>query len=141
LAWILIGLVLAHGVIGVLLTAQSVQVWRQTGAPYWRRNALFWVRRLSGFAILVLLCLHVAAFGYTADGVYRLKWFGTGKLISQLLLVASILIHVGTNCTPLRVALGSHSRRGKMGDFLLLVSLLLVFMAVGIIVYYVRWNL
>ena len=72
-AWAAVVLLAVHGALGVKYTIDSVIVWKKTGAGYFRENRVFWARRISGFAILVLLCFHVGAFGAVADGVFRLK--------------------------------------------------------------------
>lgn len=54
LAWIGVGILAAHTVLGLLLTAQIFRASRYGGKPYGKQNALFWARRASGLAILLI---------------------------------------------------------------------------------------
>ena len=133
-------LVMIHFIIGVKLTYDSVRVWRRTGAPYFRQNALFWARRLSGLAIMALIGFHANAFSYQAEGVLRLHWFTAGRLTAQLLLVASLAVHIIANVKPMLIAFGVRRLKPRAGDILFLASALLVLMTAAFIVYYLRWN-
>ena len=66
-------LIIIHAVIGVKLTIDSLRVWKKTGAPYLRENGLFWARRISGLAVMVLIFFHMFAFGHMVDGVFSLN--------------------------------------------------------------------
>ena len=141
LAYALLVLILAHTVLGVLLTVQSIRVWRQTKTPYFRQNRLFWTRRISGFAIMVLIFFHVTAFSYYDGDVYRLKWFTAFRLATQILLVITIAVHVITNVKPMLIAFGIKSLKERAVDILFVLSLILLLMAAAFIVYNLRWNL
>ncbi len=141
LGWLLLVLVGLHMLIGIKLTVDSLQVWKRTGVAYFKENKLFWARRLSGFAIMLLIGFHLTAFGQTDAGVYRLQWFSGFKLATQLLLVLAIAVHVITNVRPMLISFGVKSLRQWVGDILFVLSLLLVLMAAAFIIYYLRWNL
>ena len=140
LAWICVGLIAAHTVIGIKLTADTLRVRQRTGVGYFRENTLFWARRISGFAVMVLLAFHLTAFGDNSGAQYRLRWFDTAKLVTQLLLVAVIALHVLSNVKPMLISFGVRSLKERAGDILLILSVLLLFMAAAFIVYYIRWN-
>ena len=129
-----------HFILGVKFTYDSLRVWRRTGAPYFRQNALFWARRLSGFAIMLLIGFHANAFSYVAEGVVRLKWFTTGRLVAQLLLVAALAVHIIANVKPMLISFGVRKLKPRAGDILFIASALLLLMAAAFIVYYLRWN-
>lgn len=59
LAWIGVGILAAHTVLGLLLTAQTFRASRSGGKLYGKQNALFWARRTSGLAILLMLFFHI----------------------------------------------------------------------------------
>ena len=63
---------LAHIVIGVILTVKSLHISKDSGDPYLKENAVFWARRVSGLAILILLFFHFGVFGAVQNGVYVL---------------------------------------------------------------------
>ena len=58
LAWIGVGILAAHTVLGLLLTAQTFRASRSGGKLYGKQNALFWARRTSGLAILHSVSVH-----------------------------------------------------------------------------------
>ena len=91
----------AHTVLGRLLTAQIFRASRYGGKPYGKQNALFWARRASGLAILLMLFFHIGVFGKVQNGVYILFPFTTVRLLTQLLLVASVFVHLLLNLRPL----------------------------------------
>ena len=66
LAWIGVGILAAHTVLGLLLTAQTFRASRSGGKLYGKQNALFWARRTSGLAILLMLFFHIGVFGRDA---------------------------------------------------------------------------
>lgn len=141
LSWISAGLAGVHMLIGVKLTVDTLRAQKKSGAAYFRENLLFWARRISGFAVMVLLFFHFTAFGYYAGEAYRLRWFDTGKLITQILLVITLAVHIISNVRPMMIALGIKSLKEWIGDILFVISVLLLFAAAGFIVYYLRWNM
>ena len=140
IAWAALALVAAHTLIGVKLTGDSIKVWKKTGVGYFKQNKLFWARRVSGFAVMVLLVFHMTAFGYYSNGAYRLRWFTDYKLATQLLLVAVLAVHIITNVKPMLISFGVRSLKKYVGDILFVLSVLLLFTAAAFIVYYLRWN-
>ena len=89
---------------------------------------------------MFLILFHVTAFSSPSDAGYRLKWFDTGRLISQILLTASIAIHVISNVKPALITFGVRRARRYEGDILFVITVLLIFMAAAFVVYYLRWN-
>lgn len=79
LAWIGVGILVVHTVIGVILTVQSLQTAKQSGKMYLKQNAIFWARRASGLAILILLFFHIGLFGKVQNGTYIFVPFYNGK--------------------------------------------------------------
>ncbi len=140
LAWVLFVLIGLHTAIGIRLTADTVRAARRAGVFYFRENKLFLVRRISGFAIMLFLALHLTAFGYNTAGGYRLRPFGTFRLVTQLLLVLSAALHVISNVKPVMIALGIRGLRKYAADILLVLSAVLIFMAAAMYLYYLRWH-
>ena len=140
LAWIGVGILAAHTVLGLLLTAQTFRASRSGGKLYGKQNALFWARRTSGLAILLMLFFHIGVFGRVQDGVYILFPFTTVRLLTQRLLVASVFVHLLLNLRPLLVSLGIVRDKEQRGDLYLILSILVLFAAGSIILYYIGWN-
>ncbi len=140
IARIAVALTLAHVVIGIKLTADTIRIQRKAGAYYYKENKLFWARRISGLAVMVLLFFHFTSFGTYRGEAYRLREFDTGRLISQILLVVAIAFHVITNVRPMMLALGIKSLKKWVLDIVLILSIVLLFMAFAFIIYYLRWS-
>ena len=140
IAWIMTGLIAVHIFIGTVLTVQSLIAMKKTGAPYFKENALFWARRISGFAIILFIFLHISAFSYQTYGVYRLKRFTVMKLAAQLMLLITTAVHIITNVRPTLIGLGIKSLKERAGDILLFLSILMLFMGAAFIIYFIRWN-
>ncbi|MBQ9625376.1 MAG: pilus assembly protein PilX, partial [Clostridia bacterium] len=80
-------LVILHALIGVKLTIDTLKTQKEAGVSYFKENKLFWIRRISGFGVMLFLCFHMFAFGgKNANGVYRLYAFTGFKLVANLLL-------------------------------------------------------
>ena len=140
LAWVGVAVLAAHTVIGVILTINTLKISKNAGISYLKQNAVFWARRASGLAILILMFFHIGLFGGVQDGIYILFPFTTVKLITQLLLVAALFIHLFINIRPLLVSLGIISYKERRGDIYLILSVLLLFSAGAVIIYYIGWH-
>ena len=140
LAWVGVAVLAAHTVIGVILTINTLKIYKNAGNSYLKQNAVFWARRASGLAILILMFFHIGLFGGVQDGIYILFPFTTVKLITQLLLVAALFIHLFINIRPLIVSLGIISYKERRGDIYLILSVLLLFSAGAVIIYYIGWH-
>jgi succinate dehydrogenase/fumarate reductase cytochrome b subunit len=140
LAWVMVVLVVVHMVIGLWLTVLTIQISRRAKASYLKENIVFWTRRVSGFAVMLLLFWHFALFVQTKEGVFRLADFGTPQMIGQLLFVLALAVHLLCNIRPLAVALGLYGGKGYGRDVLLIFSVVLAFLALAFVVYNLRWN-
>jgi succinate dehydrogenase/fumarate reductase cytochrome b subunit len=140
LAWIMLALLAVHIVLGVVLAVKTLRTSAKAGVAYKKENALFWVRRLSGFALALLLLLHLLLFVRTGTGAFRLHDFGVQELLGQLLLLAALAMHLLCNIKPLVIALGLHSGSGYRRDILLILAVVMAFCALAFVIYYLRWN-
>ncbi len=140
LAWIMSGLILIHTVIGCKLTADTLKACKQSGTSYFKENHLFWLRRFSGFAIMIFIICHLLIFAGNGGEVVRLHVFEGFELATQLLLVVSIAVHVLSNIKPLMIAIGARDGKEFFVDILLILSVVLVLLGIAFIIYYLRWN-
>ena len=141
LPWILLGCIILHTIIGIKLTIDTLRACKKSGVSYFKENKLFWARRISGFAIFLLILFHVFLFmGHSVDGAYRLNYFGTAQLATQVLLVLSIAVHVLTNVKPSLIALGMKSLKKYALDILIALSVLFIFMGIAFFIYFMRWQ-
>ena len=139
LSWTLVGLCVAHAIIGVVLTADTLRAQQQAGVSYPSHNLRFWIVRVSGLAVGLLVLAHVVLF-LKPSGVVRLNPFQMPQLLLSLALVASLALHVLANMLPLMVHLGIPAPSDRALDLVLVVAALLALMAVGFVVYFVRWS-
>lgn len=130
-----------HALISIVLTVQAVRAAAKTHAPYLRRNYSFWARRLSGALILILVFFHMTAFGRVEGGVFKLYPFDINRLIVQLLFLLGIAVHIITNVKPALITFGIKKLKPKSGGMLFFISVALLFMAAGFIIYFIRWQL
>ena len=140
MAWTMVALIGVHTVLSCVLTARAFKTWKKTGAPYLRENTLFWVRRISGLAIMIMLVFHVISFTSASGSAFTLSFFDGFRLAANILLVFSIAFHVITNVKPLLISLGIRRLKPRAGDILFFLSVLLILFIIGFIVYYIRWN-
>ena len=137
----MLALIVVHAVLSIILTVRSIRTAVKTKAPYFRQNRLFWARRISGMLVLALVFFHTTAFGYTSGGVFRLIPFDVFRLITQIFFLLSVAVHIITNVKPALITFGVKKLRPKAGDILFFVSVAMLFMAAGFIIYYIRWQL
>ena len=138
-AWICLGFVAAHGAVTTILTIRTLRARRLSGAGYFKDNLLFWVRRISGFAVLIPLVMHLFIFRSGNEAAYRLQVFTAGRMISQILLAAALGLHILTNIQPVMIALGLKGRKALALDATLVLSVVLLLFAAAFAVYYLRW--
>ena len=141
--WTMLAAVILHTVIGIKLTADTLTAMKKSGGSnYFKENKLFWIRRISGFAVMLFIAAHVAIFmGHNGSDGYRLNLFDVPQLILSVLMVLSVLLHVSVNIRPLMLAIGAKSGRTLIGDIALILSVIMVVAAAAFIVYYARWSL
>lgn len=138
-AWVSVGFVAVHMILSTVLTVQTLHARHMSHAGYFRDNKLFWVRRISGFLIVIPLIMHLLIFSPANAGAYRVHVFSTGRLVSQILLVLAIALHVISNIRPALITCGIRSLKAYAVDILLVLSVLLLLFIIAFVVYYVRW--
>ncbi len=95
----------------------------------------------QGAPVGLLFCscsFHIGVFGRVQDGVY-IPCFN-GPAADAALLVASVFVHLLLNLRPLLVSLGIVRDKEQRGDLYLILSILVLFAAGSIILYYIGWN-
>ena len=133
------GLAVVHIIIVSILTYRTLYARKKSGAGYFKGNGLFWARRISGFTVIIPLVMHLSIFSPSNSGAYRLEVFNTGRLISQILLVLTLLVHILTNIRPLFIGMGIKGFKRYLVDILLVTSVILLVFAVAFVIYYLRW--
>ena len=140
-AWVMLALIVVHVIIGIKLTVDSLRLVKKSGASYGKENRLFWARRISGFALMAFIACHLLIFmGSSENGAFRLHIFAGAELTTQILMVVSLLTHVGLNMTPMLIGLGIRSFKTFLPDVLAVLSVLLLAAGIGFVIYFIRWN-
>ena len=140
LAFACLGAVGLHVIVTSVLTIQTLIARKRSGAGYFRDNLMFWARRISGFALLIPLVLHILTFiGNNSSGAFRLNEFGNAQLILQILFVILIAFHVFTNIGPALISLGVRNKKAFAADMIFVISVILLFAAGAFCIYYLRW--
>lgn len=138
-AWICVGFVALHVIVTSILTVQTLHARRLSGAGYFKDNLLFWTRRISGFLVIIPLIMHLVIFHSSNAEAYRLQVFTTGRMISQILLVAAIALHVLTNIKPALISFGVKGHREFAVDLLFILTIILLLITAAFVIYYLRW--
>lgn len=138
-AWLCIGLVSVHVVLTTILTVRTLVTIHRSGKGFFKDNWLFWARRISGFALLIPLVMHLLIFRGTGEEAYRLVFFHSGRLISQILLIACLALHILTNLRPMLIGLGIKHPRILSADVCFVLSVVLLLACIAFCVYYLRW--
>ena len=128
-----------HMIVTTILTVRTLRARRLSGAGYFKENRIFWIRRISGFAVLIPLVMHLLIFTPGSGDAYRLAVFTTGRLISQILLVLTVALHALSNIRPLLISLGVRDTKSFRTDLLLVLSVLLLLFGAAFFIYYLRW--
>ena len=140
LSWLLLAAVIAHGVLGVLATVQAVKSGKVSGKWYLRQNAAYWTKRFSGLAILLLLFFHISAYTTTVGGAFFLKEFTFGRMAAQLLLIFSIFLHLAVSVKSMLIAKGVVKFKERTSDWMMVLSLLMLFFAAAVVIYFIQWQ-
>ena len=140
LSYFMLFLIGVHIVIGTKLTIDSVKVGIKSGKFYFRENAVFWTRRITGFAMILLIICHVLLFISNGE-VFRLNDFNEVQLVFSILLVFTLLIHILANIRPLLISFGISGFRLYIKDILLVLAIISLLGALAFVIYYLRWNI
>lgn len=137
-AFTLLSAVLIHTVIGVKLTADTFGAVKRSGVSYTAHNGSFWIRRISGAAVMLFIAAHAAEFMCGGEGV---PVPDVPKLICSVLLVVSVMIHCVTNIRPLANGLGLDAPKSAVTVSALVLGILLALSGAAFVVYFVRFGL
>lgn len=128
-----------HVIITAILTVKTLMTIRKSGRGYFRENIIFWTRRISGFALLIPLVMHLLIFRGTGDDAYRLVFFHSGRLVSQILLAACLALHIIMNIRPMLIGMGAKQRGLLSADICFVLSVVLLLCCCAFCAYFLRW--
>lgn len=138
---LLLAAVILHAVLGVIATIKAVRSGGSSGKWYLKQNKGFWIKRVSGAAILLLLIFHMSVYVTSSNGVYFLREFTWMSLLSQLLFVLAIFIHLYVSLEGMLIARGILEYKERKKDWLLVLSIFMLMIVITIIMYFVQWQI
>jgi len=141
LSWLLLIAVIIHGIMGLLSTFMALKSGKASGRWYLRKNAAFWTKRISGIAILLLLGFHVTAYTTSVNGRFFLKEFTFCRMLSQILFVLAIFIHLAVSIKSMLIAKGTMKFKERTIDWMLVLSVMMLFFVAAMIIYYIQWQM
>lgn len=131
-------LAVLHGLWGCVRLVGTLR--RPYGFRYAMANRLFWLRRVSGLAIVPLAVLHVGVFGAVQGSYYILYEFTLTAALVQIAFLTVVALHVALNLRPLCIALGLASYEQRRADGYIILAICYLFMVGTIISYYWGWR-
>lgn len=137
---LLLYLVVAHGGLGLISTITALRSGIRSGKWYMAQNKEFWIKRVSGLAIALLLTVHASAYITSVNGSFFLREFTFLRWISQLLFLLSIFIHLGISVKSTLIAQGTLKLKARTFDGMLVLSVLTFILAAGVTAYYIQWQ-
>lgn len=141
LSWLLLSVVSVHGIFGIISTIPAIKTARKTGKWFFKENAAFWTKRISGIAIMLLLSLHITAYTTSVNGKFFLQEFTMGRLAAQILLILSIFIHLMVSIRSMLIAKGTIKFKERTVDWMLVLSIMMIFFTIAVVAYYVQWQM
>lgn len=140
LSWLLFGTVILHGILGIISTFQSIKSGIQSRVWYIKENTAFFIKRISGLLIMILLIFHIQAYTVSVNGQFFLREFTLCKMILQILLILAIFLHLAVSIKSMLIARGTINFKEKTMDWMLILSVMLIFFTIAIIAYYIQWQ-
>ena len=116
-------LVLIHAAVSIIITIRAEVAGFKTKARYNKENRQFWLRRVSGMAILVLAIAHVVLMQKGSDGVPKISRMPKVFNLLLPLLLLSVGVHISQNIRPLLISMGVKNREKKEKIIKLLIIL------------------
>ena len=133
IADIMLGLVLIHTIIGTVSVIDSARRIKRQQVSYNRENATFWMRRISGYIVLILIVAHtIIFFGKTGVDAPEIL-----QLILSVLLVIMLIIHIFSNIKPFHISLGlSNALTKRIIIAIMIVLLAILGFVIGTFIYF-----
>ncbi|MDL2246295.1 hypothetical protein LJB96_01620 [Methanobrevibacter sp. OttesenSCG-928-K11] len=139
ISWLSFYLLLIHTVLGIIFTTQSIKL--DKSKWYLKQNLGFWIRRISGLLMLILVFFHYSAFGGVVNGQYMLFEFNTLSLTIQILLIISLFVHIVSNIRPMFDSLGIIRNKSENKNIILILSIFIIIFTIASIFYFISWQI
>ena len=90
---------------------------------------------------MLLLSLHITSYTTSVNGKFFLQEFTTGKMAAQILLILSIFIHLMVSIRSMLIAKGTIKFKERTVDWMLVLSIMMIFFMIAVIAYYIQWQM
>ena len=140
LAYLLAAAVMLHAALGGAATVSSLRSGARGAKWYLRQNSVFWIKRVTGIAILLMAFYHFSVYTGVENGEFVLKEFTAFRMATQIVFVLVIFIHIFVSVKGMLVAGGVVKFRERMWDWILVLSIFMLFFCVAIVTYYITWK-
>lgn len=140
LSYVLFAVVIAHAGVSIALSLQAFRAGARSGKWYVGENAVFWIKRISGFAMLFMIFFHMNTYTYTSGDFFELKQFTLLRLISQLVFAAVVFLHIFISIKGYLINKGVTKIRQGTLTLCLAFAILLLLVIVSYVVYFWAWN-
>ena len=140
LAYLLAVAVMLHAALGGAATVSALKSGARGSRLHLRENSTFWIKRVTGVAILLMAFYHFSVYTGVEDGEFVLKEFTAFRMATQIVFVLVIFIHIFVSVKGMLVAGGVVKFRERMWDWILVLSIFMLFFCIAIVAYFITWK-
>jgi succinate dehydrogenase hydrophobic anchor subunit len=127
IAFAMLLLVILHAFISMVVTIRAEMAGFKTKARYNKENRSFWLRRVSGTAIIILAILHALMMSKNENGVARINSMPKPLRLATPLLIVAVFLHLFENVRPLLISLGIRNIDKKEKAIKIVLSIIALF--------------
>lgn len=107
-----------HTALGGAATVSALKSGARGSRLHLRENSTFWIKRVTGVAILLMAFYHFSVYTGVEDGEFVLKEFTAFRMATQIIFVLVIFIHIFVSVKGMLVAGGVVKFRERMWDWI-----------------------
>ena len=132
LARVIVVLFLLHALMGSLMLL---------GLSNISFKPLSWLLFAAVIAHGVLGVLATVQAVKSGQNAFFLKEFTFGRMAAQLLLILSIFIHLAISVKSMLIAKGVVKFKERTVDWMMVLSLMMLFFAAAVVIYFIQWQI
>ena len=83
----------------------------------------------------------MTAYTTSTDGRFFLKEFTLCGMLSQVLFILAIFVHLAVSIKSMLIAKGTVKFKERTIDWMLILSVMMLFFTVAVIIYYIQWQM
>ncbi|MCQ2981997.1 MAG: hypothetical protein MJ178_04520 [Treponemataceae bacterium] len=140
LSYALLAVFLLHALLGIIFTVSPMRSKLKGGKWYAKENAGYWIKRITGIVMLVMIWFHMTTWTTTVNGRVYLKNFTPIRFTGQMLFLIAIVLHIAVSIRPMLIKKGVLKFKERSVDLLLVLSVFLLFVTAAFIAWFIHWN-